>query len=117
MAIQRSIVKWNGAKVDEAIRDAVNKGLLLGAEHLLQVSRDLVPIDEGTLERSGNTSKDEAHLTAAVAYDTPYAVDQHEKLEIRHAPGRQAKYLEQPMATEAQVIQQIIKTTVKRELA
>lgn len=117
MAIQRSSFRWNGAAVDDAVKDAIMKGLNHGAEHLLQVSGELVPLDEGTLERSGTVSDDPGELTVAVSYDTPYAVDQHEMLEIRHAEGRQAKYLEQPMTTEADTIKAIVRQKVKRELA
>lgn len=116
MAIQRTTVKWRGDAATDIIRAAVVKGLIVGGEHLLGASRDLVPIDEGTLERSGTVSSDIRTLQAAVSYDTPYAVEQHENLFIRHAPGRQAKYLEQPMVTEVKVIRALVKRTVKREL-
>ena len=47
-------------------------GLTKAAEHLLQVSNTLVPLEEGTLERSGVASVDEGSLRGAVSYDTPY---------------------------------------------
>ncbi|MDG4832428.1 minor capsid protein [Solwaraspora sp. WMMD1047] len=75
-------------------------GLELAAEHLLQASSELVPHEEGDLERSGEVSRDDARGAVAVSYDRPYAVRQHEDLTARHDEGREAKYLEKPMATE-----------------
>ena len=109
-------LEWHGDQVMEAIRAGAVKGLALAAEHLLQVSRELVPIEEGTLERSGVATVDEASLTAAVSYDTPYAVEQHEDLTARHDAGRQAKYLEQPGMTEADTMREIIAAQIRRAL-
>jgi hypothetical protein len=92
------------------------RGVRLGAEHLLQVSRGRVPIEEATLERSGVVSVDESSVTAAVSYDTPYAVRQHEELGYRHDGGRTAKYLEGPLHEENGTITEIIAAQVRRAL-
>ena len=113
---QRGHVTWNGDIAAAAIRAAAVRGLRLGTEHVLQVSRGRVPIEEGTLERSGTATVDEAALKGAVAYDTPYAVRQHEDMAARHDAGRTAKYLEQPLAEEAETVQQIIAAQVRRAL-
>ncbi|MFF3843490.1 hypothetical protein [Streptomyces sp. NPDC001930] len=68
-------------------------------EHTLGVSKQLVPLEEGTLERSGRVNMIR-ELEGQITYDTVYAVRQHEELSWKHLPGRQAKYLEQPMNTE-----------------
>ncbi len=96
---QRASVKWQGGKVPPLVRAAVVLGLGKWAELLLQQSRAIVPLDEATLERSGTASVDEHTLIGQVAYDTPYAVVQHERMDYRHAPGREAKYLEKPWLT------------------
>jgi hypothetical protein len=88
----------------------------VGGEHLLQVSRERVPIEEATLERSGVVSVDESSMTAAVSYDTPYAVRQHEELSYSHDPGRTAKYLERPLREEKDTILAIIAAQVRRAL-
>jgi hypothetical protein len=93
-----------------------DRGLKLGAEHLLGESRKLVPHEEGVLENSGRTSFDESSHTAAVSFDTPYAAVQHEDLSFQHDDGRQAKYLEQPMNTEAGAIARLVQGEVKREM-
>ncbi|MER6515195.1 hypothetical protein ABT158_50980 [Nonomuraea sp. NPDC001636] len=68
-------------------------------EHTLGVSKQLVALEEGTLERSGRVNMIR-ELEGQITYDTVYAVRQHEELSWKHLPGRQAKYLEQPMNTE-----------------
>ena len=79
--------------VSEALAQAKLAGLRNGGEHILKLARDRVPIEEGTLERSGLVTDDGRDMVA-VSFDTPYAVRQHEDLTARHAQGRQAKYLE-----------------------
>lgn len=98
------------------IRAAGALGLLLGAEHVLGVSNERVPLDEATLQRSGTATVDEAILRAAVAYDTPYAVRQHEELEWRHAPGRQAKYLESALNDSATEVRDVIAAQLRRAM-
>ena len=104
---------------------AAVRGLVKASEHLLQVSNTLVPIEEDTLERSGVASVDEATLRAAVSYDTPYAVNQHESMDFRHpGPGnanpagvdRVAKFLEVAMLTEGETIEEIIANEIRTAL-
>jgi hypothetical protein len=91
---------WRGGEAKRKARRALIKGLGLAAEHLLTESRKVVPLEEGTLERSGVASVDETALQAGVSYDTVYAVRQHEELDWRYALGRTAKYLEAPLVEE-----------------
>lgn len=95
---------WDGDKVLALLQDASFAGTELAAEHLLQVSSGLAPHEEGDLERSGEVSSDRASGAVAVSYDRPYAVRQHEDMTLRHDDGRQAKYLEEPMGTERNVM-------------
>ncbi|WP_394434510.1 minor capsid protein [Streptomyces sp. SGAir0957] len=107
---------FNGAPAERAIRQAAAHGLQLAAEHVLTESQDVVPLDEGELQRSGTATVDEGDLTAAVSYDTRYAVRQHEELDFQHAPGRQAKYLEQPLNANRGPVQRIIAAEIRRAL-
>ncbi|KUN96324.1 hypothetical protein AQJ67_33690 [Streptomyces caeruleatus] len=92
------------------------RGLRIAAEHVLAESRKIVPIEEATLERSGVATVDESSLTAAVAYDTPYAIRQHEEMNYRHDAGRSAKYLERPLTQEAGRVAEIIAAQLRRSL-
>lgn len=109
-------MKWHGEEAEAKSREGAVKGLWAGGEYLLGVTRGLVPIEEATLERSGGVDVDESRLVGSVYYDTVYACRQHEELTWRHDPGRQAKYLEQPVVTERDVILALIATQVRRAL-
>ncbi|MEV7011545.1 hypothetical protein [Streptosporangium sp. NPDC051022] len=120
---QRAELKMNLGKIKAAERAGAIKGLQVAAEHLLQVSREQVPHEEGTLERSGDpaerpgaVSVADGELRAAVSYDTVYAVRQHEELTWKHDEGRKAKYLEDPMNSERQVMGEIVAAEIRRSL-
>lgn len=91
-----------------ANRRSAVRGLTRVAEHVLQVANTEVPFESGALARSGKTSVDEVRLVAAVSYDTPYAVVQHEDLTYQNDPGRNAKWLERALLTQRAVIALII---------
>lgn len=119
----RAELQLNLMAVKAAERAGAVAGLKIAAEHLLQKSRELVPHEEGTLERSGTPADrpgaldvDEENLRAAVSYDTPYAVRQHEELTWQHDEGRQAKYLEEPMNTEQTTMRELIAAQIRRSL-
>ncbi|MFJ4009466.1 hypothetical protein [Streptomyces sp. NPDC090026] len=107
---------FNSGEVERALRPAAARGLLLSGEHVLGESQAVVPIDEAALSRSGTVSVDEGRLQAAVSYDTPYAARQHEEMDYRHAPGRQAKYLEQPLNASRRRIEAIFAAELRRAL-
>lgn len=107
----------NGINLDQVrqkILDGANRGLDMGAEHILSESNVHVPIEEDTLERSGKTSAD--GLRRAISYDTPYAVVQHEDLSLEHDAGRTAKYLENAMNSESGTVGKIIAGQIRAEL-
>lgn len=101
--------------VSAGMKQAAARGLALAAEHVLGEARKTVPIEEGTLERSGATSLDPENLKAAVSFDTPYSVRQHEDMTARHDPGRTAKYLENAINTEREAVKEIIARTIRGE--
>lgn len=70
---------------------AVNRAL----EYVLGKSNEKVPLEYGDLQRSGRVDMDgTGEPSGQITYDSPYAVIQHENLAYNHAPGREAKYLE-----------------------
>ena len=109
-------IEWNGDEIKATIHAAAMHGLDLAAEHLLQVSTQLAPHEEGDLARSGEVSKDDSTRKAAVSYDRPYAVRQHEELTWRHDAGKQAKYLEDPMNRERDTLLSLITGPLRDKL-
>lgn len=110
-------LKWHGDRVKALIRAGQVEGLDIAAEHLLAEAVAIVPIEEATLQDSGTTTVDAAKMKSAVAFDTKYAVVQHEDPDLEHDEGRQHNYLGQPMVSEAPVLTAIIAKSVKRKLA
>lgn len=80
---------------------------------------DLVPFDTGALSASQKIERPRMKLEATVSYGgpaAPYALVQHEDTELRHSPGRQAKYLEQPAREIGRDFDKRIERLVKRAL-
>lgn len=107
-------LEWHGERVRAAADAGADRGLDRALEHLLGASTAIAPIEEGTLIRSGKTSRAGKH--GAVSYDTVYAARQHEELTWRHDPGRSAKYLEIPFHGEAPTMLGIIAAAIREEL-
>lgn len=99
---------WDGAKVEATITNAAFKGIKRAGAHLLQVSSERAPHEEGDLARSGTVTSDKGEGMVAVAFDRVYARRQHEELTWRHDEGKTAKYLEDPMHEERETMLQII---------
>lgn len=106
-------MRWHGDDVTRRMHQAAARGLRDAAEHLLEQSNRTVPIEEGTLQRSGQVSVDDQRLEAAVSYDTPYAIRQHEDMTFRHAPGRRAKWLELTLNERAASIRDHIQNGIR----
>lgn len=109
-------LRWRGGAVTRGVHRAGVRGLAEGAEHILDESRRIVPLEEGMLSGSGHTDVDEDALEAVVAYDTPYAVPQHEDLTLGHDPGRSAKYLERPARERAGAVRDYIADQIRAAL-
>ncbi|MEE4598221.1 hypothetical protein V2J94_41370 [Streptomyces sp. DSM 41524] len=112
----RARLTFNGPQVTAVVREAAGRGLFLGAELVLSVSNERVPLDEAALQRSGTASVDEGELLAAVSYDTPYAARQHEEMTWRHAPGRRPKYLESALNDSAGDVLDVVAAQIRRAL-
>lgn len=91
-----------------ATEQASSRALAVAAEYVLEQANRSIPIEEGTLQRSGVASVDDNGTRAAISYDTPYAVRVHEDLVARHDAGRRAKWLEATLAEQADAVRQII---------
>lgn len=100
-------------RVKRSTHAAAERGVLKAAEHVLQISNQRVPIEEGTLERSGAASAE--GLKGTVSYDTPYAVRQHEDMSYRHDAGRQAKFLESALTGEREKVLRVVGDELRGE--
>ncbi len=91
-------IKFNldKALIQNVTKRSRKKGTWAACDHLLTVSKQQVPLDQGPLKNSGAVDVADDGSQGTVSYDTPYAVRQHEELSYRHQRGRKAKYLEDP---------------------
>ncbi len=103
------------ADIAARIQVGLDRGVRLAAEHILGESNRAVPIEEGTLQRSGKVTVEDGK--AAISYDTPYAVKQHEDLTMHHDEGRHAKFLEQAANANRTQAAHIIAHAIRSELS
>lgn len=112
---QYARMSWHGRRLwTSRGRRLASEGLQRALEHTLGVSNQRVPLEEGTLERSGRVDVD--GLQGAISYSTVYAVRQHEELEWKHLPGRRAKYLESAVNDEREVMLRLMAVPLSRWL-
>ncbi|MBN0040245.1 hypothetical protein JN535_08720 [Cellulosimicrobium cellulans] len=109
-------IEWFGGQAKQARKASTARGLGQAAEFVLGEARKEVPIEEAVLSRSGAASVDAEMETAAVSFDTAYAVIQHERLDFRHDRGRKAKYLEDPVTNTREKQAQIIARAIEQGL-
>lgn len=92
--------EWLGDQVKNQVRAAAARGLLQGADDVIEASRAVAPRETGELRQSAYTGVDESSLIAIAGYDVPRdikTIKQHEDLTYRHPSGEQAKFLEKPL--------------------
>ena len=106
-----AVVKRVEAAAKAAVADAV--------ESLLEEANRTIPIEEGTMARSGSTSVETSGsvVTGVIAYDTPYAPRQHEDTRLRHDAGRRAKWLERTLKEEAPTIGDFLAKSMRGALS
>ncbi|MBE0430032.1 MAG: hypothetical protein IBX61_09225 [Thermoleophilia bacterium] len=102
------------ALVAAAVNRQVESALDDAAEYVLETANRTVPIEEGTLEKSGGIGKATGKRT--VYYDTPYARRQHEELGYRHDSGRRAKFLEKTMQEEEKAVTEFLRDRIGKVL-
>lgn len=115
------VVRWFGVEAVGRMRAGAARGLNRAATALKAESQARVPVDETDLRKSAAThDASEQSLEAAVTYDTPYAVIQHERLDFHHPtdhnPGAQAKYLERPAVEMRHDLGAIVAAEIRREM-
>jgi hypothetical protein len=105
----------NLREIEDEIMSEAESYLREALEPVLEESQSIVPRDTGELrdsaflsvERSGRT------ITATLGYDCDHAWEVHERMDVEHPDGKQAKFLEVPwLQGEADV-----RDSIKDELA
>ena len=112
-AVFTSTVSLDG--ITARLTSAAGRGLALAGEEVLGRSNEVVPLEDGPLMNSGTVAVDQKGLRAAVSYNTPYAVRQHEDMTLKHNDGRRAKYLETALTSSQDTTAQIIAGAIRGE--
>lgn len=91
----------------ENAEQALGRALYEEANRIFNESQLLVPVDTGTLRSSGQVTLPEQGprgVSVTIGYGgaaAPYAIYVHERLDLNHPNGGQAKYLEEPVMAAA----------------
>jgi hypothetical protein len=107
-------INWYGSQVDAAVKASALKGLLEGAEYLLEEADRDVPHDTGALQDTGETSLSPEEMKATVSYDTPYAMRLHEHPGYHFQNGRKGKWLEDAFKNYGAKAFQHVAAAIKR---
>lgn len=93
-------------------------GVRAGGDVVLAESNDHAPRGRGTLISTGKvtTAEQGSTVTAAISYDTPYAVDAHEDLDLEHDSGRTAKFLENAMNSQRREAGQAVAREIRTQV-
>lgn len=84
-------ISWvDSGLVENDLRKAALKGLGKLGHVILGEANKVVPVDTGTLMRSGAVNQSLKEGTVTISYNTPYALKQHEEHKAK------AKFLERP---------------------
>lgn len=78
--------------------------------YLQRQSQKVVPVDQGNLKGSAGTKAEGTGWTTVVTvyYTAEYAIYVHERTDLKHQPGKIAKFLETPMRENKREILDII---------
>jgi hypothetical protein len=100
-----------------AIRAAAAKAVREVAEDALTESNDRIPVEEGDLRRSGEVTAFPEELAAAITYDTPYAVRQHEDPTLNHPRQGEHHFLENAIEENADRYADHIAARIRKALS
>lgn len=119
----------------EEIYPGLADGLETLANKMLDESQELVPVDTGSLKSSASVEAPEFgsnEISIILGYaigemgdivnpDTgrtvnTYAVDVHEQIDVYHAPPTRAKYLEDPVYTDADQMGDYLSIAVRERI-
>ena len=94
----------------KSYRKAYLRGLKKAGLFVQRASQVIVPVDTGVLKSSAFTRSigSEFLPVVIVGYTTIYAIYVHEDLEAQHAPGKKAKFLENPIRDNQDKIRAIV---------
>lgn len=101
MKIKTNVAADHRGRLTEAMRKAAQEAVQEVAEDILTEANDRVPLDEGDLARSAEVVPFPQEGKAAITYDTPYAIRQHEDRTLNHPRQGEHHWLEKTVEENA----------------
>jgi hypothetical protein len=98
-----ALKRLSSQQLTDVTEQALGQALNEEAQIMFHISQRRVPVDTGTLKRSGMIlplMKRQGNWIVVMGYGgaaREYAQDQHERLDYKHKEGKSAKYLENPI--------------------
>lgn len=110
-------MEWRGKQISNQLHDGIMSVMQTGMGVIIEEADREVPIDEGTLLRSGHVVAKPSTSEVYGAYDTPYAVRLHEHPEYKFKHGRKGQWLLRSWRKNKAKVHKWIGVEVKRILA
>lgn len=108
-------IEWKDDQAIIATRKGIARGLMKAGHHLRTEAHNQAPVREGTLRGTAQVTPISDNRVA-VHFNTAYAVRQHEETGWKHPQGGKAKYLEDPLHSEAHTLRALIGQGIREEL-
>ena len=109
------------ARALDVVMDAGARALVVEGNETMTDAKEQTPVDTGTLRASGTVFPPERTATRATVSlgfggAATYAVPVHERLDVSHPNGGNAKFLERPTLARAPSLGRAIAAEVERAL-
>lgn len=105
---------WNGDELLARLDHILQEGAKAGAHALQDGAERIIPTLDTDLRESAKVTADGDR--AALSYDTPYAVIDHQSGYPKHRPPQTKHWITRPMLTDGPEILAAMGETVDREL-
>jgi hypothetical protein len=105
-------------KADSLLGKGIQRGLIAGGRLIQRLSQQVVPVDTGNLKGGADTRKigNGWGTEVTVSYSAAYAIYVHERTDLKHKPGKRAKFLEGPARENKDLILATIASKVESSM-
>ncbi len=105
---------WHGDELLARLGHSTHESVTAGAQALQDATERVIPIRSSELRESGRVTADGDR--AALSYNTPYAVIEHQSGYPRHTPPRVKHYVTRPMLENGEEVLAAMAEALGREL-
>ena len=113
------MIRYSAAQLVQRAREAAVDGLTDSAQRVRAVAVPRTPLDEGDLRSSlevVDADINQPKLVSGVVSNSPYAVRQHEDMDLNHPGGGEAKFLENAAIDARREVAVLMAKRAKKEI-